>query len=208
MIDRLASIPVAPDRNLARAWAQRELARQEYQDARPGPLQRALDWIGDRLQNLNLGAGPGPGLGLLVVALLVFAVAGYLIYRAGGLHRTVRRRTAAVLPDVHTSAADHRAQADRYAADRQWDLAVVERFRAIARDLEERTLLSPQPGRTAVEVARDSGAAVPELAGELLQAAHYFDQVSYGHLPVGEPADLALRRLDTRLRAAGAVALR
>jgi hypothetical protein len=82
---------------------------------------------------------------------------------------------------------------------------VVERFRAIARELEERALLSPQPGRTAREVARDGGAALPELASDLLVAAHHFDDVSYGHLTVDRRADQALRDLDDRLRAARTV---
>jgi hypothetical protein len=82
---------------------------------------------------------------------------------------------------------------------------VVERFRAIARELEERALLSPQPGRTAREVARDGGKALPELAADLLVAAHHFDDVSYGQLNVDRRVDQTLRDLDERLRAASPV---
>jgi hypothetical protein len=109
-----------------------------------------------------------------------------------------------VLPQRHTTAADHRAAAQRHADAQEWGLAVVERFRAIARELEERALLSPQPGRTALEVAQEGGKALPELTSDLLAAAHVFDDVSYGHLTVGPAADQALRALDERLRTARA----
>ena len=204
----LADVPVNPDRDLARQWANQELAKHEYQAAKPGLVERAIQWILDRLDQIQVSGGAPSGLGLVVVTALIVAVVGYVIYRAGGLPGAARRRAAEVLPIRHTSAAEHRAAADRHAAAGQWDLAVVERFRAIARELEERALLLPQPGRTAVEVARDGGRAVPALAEDLLRAARYFDDVSYGHLAVGPQADVALRELDAQLRAARPVALR
>jgi hypothetical protein len=202
-----ATVPVAPDRDQARTWANQELAKHEYQAAKPGLVEHALQLLWDQLSGLSFGTSAPPVLGLLVVTLLVVAVAGYLVYRAGGVHRTARRRAAEVLPTRHTTAAEHRAAADRHAAAQQWDLAVVVRFRAIGRELEERALLSPQPGRTALELARDAGAVVPDQTAELLTAARYFDDVSYGHLTVGGSADLALRELDTRLQAARPVAV-
>ena len=44
-------------------------------------------------------------------------------------------------------------------------------------------MLNPVPGRTATELARDAGAAVPDLAGELTQAAIAFNDVTYGERP-------------------------
>jgi hypothetical protein len=201
----LAAVPVHPDRGTARDWAVQELARREYQEAKPGLAERALHWVSEQLSKLDLGTDTPPALALALIALAVGAVVAYAFYRSGGLHATARRKSGRVLPERHTTAADHRAAAQRHADAEQWEQAVVERFRAIARELEERALLRPQPGRTAREVARDGGKALPELASDLLVAAHHFDDVSYGQLRVDHRADQALRDLDERLRAARTV---
>jgi hypothetical protein len=204
-VNRLVGVPVHPDRRTARDWAVQELSRQEYEDARPGLAERVVNWIWDQLNSLTLGGGAPPALALILIAVVVTAVVTYAVRRSGGLHGTARRKGVQVLPQTHTTAADHRAAAQRHADAGEWGPAVVERFRAIARELEERALLSPQPGRTAMEVARDGGKALPDLAAELLVAAHHFDDVSYGQLTVHRDADQALRDLDDRLRAARTV---
>jgi hypothetical protein len=201
----LGAVPVQPDRGTARDWAVQELTRQEYQDAQPGLGERALRWLWDLINRAELGGSAPPVPALILISVVVAAVIFYAVRRSGGLHRTARRKSAAVLPVTATTAADHRAAAERHAQAEQWDLAVVERFRAIARELEERALLSPQPGRTAREVARDGGSALPDLGPDLLRAADWFDEVSYGHRSVGAPAEQAVRTLDERVRTARAV---
>ena len=57
----------------------------------------------------------------------------------------------------------------------------------MVRELESRGALDPRPGRTAGEVARDGGAAVPALADDLRRASVLFDEVWYG----GRTADAA-----------------
>jgi hypothetical protein len=193
-------VPVQPDQGQARDWAVQELSRREYEDARPGLVERALHWFWDLLDGVSFGAGPAPVLALLILAAVVGLVVTFAIRRSGGLHRTARRRAATVLPATMTTAADHRAAADRHARAEAWDQAVVEQFRAVARELEERALLSPQPGRTALEVARDGGAARPDLTTGLLAAARSFDEVSYGRLTVGRAAYLSVRELDDQLQ--------
>jgi hypothetical protein len=201
------TVPVQPGRDQARAWAVNELSRREYQAAKPSLLERALHWIADKLGQIRFGADTPVTLGLGVLAVIVIAVIVFVLYRTGGFHRTAQRPTSGVLPDRPTTAAQHRDRADRHAAAQEWGQAVVERFRAIARELEERALLTPQAGRTALEVAQDAGRALPELAADLVAAAHSFDDVSYGHLDVGPEADQALRALDGRLAAARPVAV-
>ena len=100
-----------------------------------------------------------------------------------------------------TTAAEHRGNADRHAAAGQWGEAVQERFRAIARDLEERAMLSPQPGRTAFELATAAGRELPGLSGDLAAGARLFDDVTYGFVPATQPDDATLRALDDRIRA-------
>ena len=196
----MIGIPVEPDQGQARDWAVQELSRREYQDARPGLVERAFRWFLDALDGASFGGAP-PTLGLVIVVALIALVVVYAIRRSGGLHRTARLRASEVLPTTGTTAADHRAAADRHAQAQEWDQAVVEQFRAVARELEERALLNPQPGRTALEVARDGGAARPDLSAGLLTAAQAFDKVSYGHLTVGQAAYRAVRELDGQLRA-------
>jgi hypothetical protein len=202
------SVPVQPGRGEARSWAFEELSRREYQEARPGLVERGLKWLWDRINLLDLGTGAPPTLGLVAMGVLIAAVLWYSVRRSGGLHRVARRASVEVLPDRPTTAAEHRLEADRQAAAGAWDLAVVERFRAVARELEEQALLEVQPGRTAVEIAREGGRARPDLVTELLRASRFFDDVSYGHLSVGSAADEALRELDDRLRTGTGAVLR
>ncbi|MFZ0161938.1 MAG: hypothetical protein WAL50_23150, partial [Kineosporiaceae bacterium] len=80
--------PLDPGREEARRWAAEELSRREYQQARPGFVERALAWLLDRLTDL-LDAVPGVrspawalGLGILVAVIL--AAIGYAVWRSGG----------------------------------------------------------------------------------------------------------------------------
>jgi hypothetical protein len=184
-----------------------ELSRREYQEAKPGFATRVIQWFLDRLSDVPISIDAPPVLGLVVITVVVAVVVTYAVHRSGGLRATARRKAAQVLPEKHTTAAEHRAAAQRHALAEEWGAAVAERFRAIARELEERALLNPQPGRTAREVARDGGKALPDLAADLLQAAHYFDDVSYGQLTVDRAAEQTLRDLDERLQAARSVAV-
>ena len=65
-------------------------------------------------------------------------------------------------------------------------------------------MLNPVPGRTATELAKDAGEAVPDLAGELPQAANAFNDVTYGERPGTEPAYRMIADLDDHLRSRGA----
>jgi hypothetical protein len=56
------------------------------------------------------------------------------------------------------------------------------------------------PGRTATELARDAGAALPGLAAELGSAATAFNDVTYGERPGTESAYRLIAGLDDHLR--------
>ena len=56
------------------------------------------------------------------------------------------------------------------------------------------------PGRTANELARDAGAALPHLAGELSQAATAFNDATYGEQPGTQAAYQMIADLDDHLR--------
>ena len=197
-----AAAPVRPGREEARSWALEELARREYAHARPGVTQRVAESTYRWFQDLR-GAGNATSLVLLgILAAAVLAVVVWGIWRAGGLGRTARRPTGAVLRDPTLTAADHRAAANGASEAGDWSAAVLHRFRAIARALEEEAVLSPQPGRTADEVAREAGRRLPALTADLLTGARTFDDVCYGHRPVDRAADERMRALDEAVRRA------
>ena len=111
-----------------------------------------------------------------------------------------RRGEAALFEATQLTAAQHRATAEDFAAQGDWAAAIRHRLRAVARQLEETGVLDPAPGRTATELARDAGAALPHLAGELFQAATAFNDVTYGERPGTQPEYRMIADLDEHLR--------
>jgi hypothetical protein len=198
-------VPVQPDSDQARQWAVEELARPEYQENQPGLVERVLNWILDQLSALTLPEGPGSRLGLALFVLALAVGLGLILRYGGGLPRFTAAAGADgtdLFSGKVLDAAGHRAAADRAAAAGDWSAAVLERFRAVVRRLEERAVLRPQPGRTADEVAREAAGWLPDLAGELAAAALIFDDVRYGNHAATEGADVRLRALDDRVGAA------
>jgi len=72
----------------------------------------------------------------------------------------------------------------------------------VVRELEQRTVLAVQPGRTAAEAAQAAAAVLPALARDLNDGARVFDDVRYGDRAVGAEADATLRSLDQQVRQA------
>lgn len=200
----VTAVPVRPDRDQARSWAAEELARREYREGEPGLVARALNWLAEQLSAIETPNVAGARVWLIVLAaLLLIAVGVALRYAGSPLYRSSsgRAKDGVFTMQVRT-AADHREAADRAAQSGVWTTAVLERFRCIVRELEERAVLGPQPGRTADEAAREAGTWLPELAGELAAAATLFDDVRYGDRAASESSDRELRALDRRVRAA------
>jgi len=200
-------VPVQPDRSTAREWLARELAGSEYREAQGSWLARAWAWIQDRLEGVRV-----PGLGtnwtaVLVVVVLLAAVIAVVLLVGGPLRRSARQAGAEPVFDAAPEpAAAHVARADAAAAAGDFSLAVAERFRGLVRSLEERTLIQPRPGRTAVEIATEAGTALPDVADALHRAARTFEDVRYGGRTAGPSADDDLRSvLDQVSRARPAV---
>jgi Domain of unknown function (DUF4129) len=197
---------VAPvGRDEARRAAQRELSKGIYHQSEPGPLTRAfeavIDWIDRFLDRLAAGA-PGGSSGALVLLALVLVVAAVVVWRTGPIRRGARIRQPHVELSGDVGADEHRRRADEHAAAGRFAEAVRERMRAIVRELEIRGVLDPRPGRTADEVARDAGAAVPTIAADLRAAAGVFDEVWYGGRPATPQSDALMRHADDRVRRA------
>ncbi len=185
-----ADAPLDPDREEARRLLEEELQRSRYQQgapaAQPSWIDDLLRWL-DRLTGSLGGAESAPGwiLVLVLVGLAVLVIA-FLVF---GVPR-MRRRSAVVGDDLfeaddHRDAAAMRRDADAAAHAGRYAEAMAERFRAIARALHERTLVTTLPGSTAHDVARRAAVPLPEHAQALEGAAHDFDAVRY----LGDPGD-------------------
>jgi hypothetical protein len=202
-------IPYAPPpvgRDQARELARRELQKQIYHRDEPSFLDRILRKISDWISSL-LNHAPGDHSGgtswtaLIVLLVLLILVAAAVWWRIGNVQGSAAERDA-LLDDRPTTAKDHRAAAERHAAAGEWPEAIRERLRAIARDLEERVIVEPRPGRTADELASEAGEALPDHAEELATGVRIFDDVWYGGRTGDAEGYQRLTDLDRRLRSA------
>ena len=175
-------VPVDPDADEARRLLLDELSKAEYREAQPTWFDRLATAIGDWLQSLTVGsAGGPPGIGQLIV-ILVVVVALVVAFLVFGLPRlATRSRVSGSLfgdDDARDAAAIRRA-AESAAGRGDFALAITEMFRATARGLAERTVLSTTPGTTAHDFAQRAASAFPDFDDALRDAAVAFDEVRY-----------------------------
>jgi hypothetical protein len=188
------------DRDAAHEAAQHELAKPIYPKA--SLTDRILDWINEMLYRLMEASASVPGgwLTLSVVGILLAIAIVVAIRIARRAMRTNRRGEHALFGERELSAAEHRATAEQYASQGNWSAAIRHRLRAVARQLEESSVLDPVPGRTATELARDAGRTLPALDTEFSRAAEAFNDVTYGERPGTEAAYRMIADLDNHLR--------
>jgi hypothetical protein len=185
----ITDIPVDPDDEQARRWLEQELggAPQEPEPGQlPQWLQDLLDWLrdlfgGSGTQVPPSTANPGGTIGIVIVVLVVVA-ALVVAFALFGLPRLRRRST--VTGELFGEDDDRSAQQIRSAAQQAADAgdftsAVVEVFRALARDLAERGVVVAFPGTTAREFGRRASDVFPGSADRLDAAARVFDGVRY-----------------------------
>jgi hypothetical protein len=191
--------PLDIDRDAAHDAAQQELSKAIY--PRPSLTEQLLAWLERLLYRVTAGAASLPG-GWFTVAILI-VLAGVAVFVAIRIARRAMRSTDTHADDLFgehiLSAAEHRASAERHAASAQWTQAIRHRLRAVARQLEENGTLEPAPGRTATELARAAGRAVPALAEQFAAAAEVFNDVTYGELPGDEAGYRVVTALDDAL---------
>ncbi|WP_314175607.1 DUF4129 domain-containing protein [Streptomyces winkii] len=197
--------PVTVPRTPAREAAERELSKGEYHRDDPGLLNRILDWLWDHINSLlnsAAQASPGGWVGLVAIVFLLIVLGVALRLRLGRLGSEAASDGRTLFDKGPRSAAEHRAAAEKHAAEERWNQAVQERMRAIVRALEERALLDHRPGRTADEAALEAGRSLPGHADALRSAARTFDEVTYADRRVDATAYGAVRDLDTALQRA------
>lgn len=186
-------------RDAAHDAAQRELDKPIY--PRGSLTERLIDWIEQLIFKLiSAGASVPGGWFTLTVLVVLAAVAVIVAIRLARRTMRTNRGNEALFGAHELTAEEHRVVAQRYAAQGDWAAAIRHRLRAVARQLEESAVLNPVPGRTATELARDAGAALPDLVNEFKRAAEAFNDVTYGERPGTEPEYRTVADLDDRLR--------
>ncbi len=178
-------VPVDPDGPEARRWLLDELSKPAYQAAKPSWFDQLVkqieDWINSLINGLGSVQIPGIGNLLGIVAVAIVAVLLVVAFLVFGLPRISRRSSAGALFAEHDArdAATMRRDAERAAASGDYTAAIAELFRALARGLDERTLVSTFPGSTASDLAARAGAVFPDAASRLHDASTSFDGVRY-----------------------------
>ncbi|WP_221585395.1 DUF4129 domain-containing protein [Microbacterium sp. G2-8] len=181
----LRVLTALPDRDDAREWAEQELSDPAYREAEPTLFDRVAQAIGDVIANLFTpqigGAEWSPLWTIVIVAIAVAAiVVAFVIWGLPrGERRHASRPSAELFDDDARSAAELRTDADAAAAREDWDAAVVLRFRAIARGIDERGVLFAPPGMTARAFSEAAREYFPPHASDLAAAASRFDDVRY-----------------------------
>lgn len=196
--------PVDIDSDTAHEIAQNELGKPIYPKA--SLMERLEGWLEDLFYRIMVEGSSVPGGWFTITVLLILvAVAAVVAARvAMRTMRTDRNASPALFGVTEMSAAQYRVAAEQAAALGDWSLATRHRLRAVARHLEETAVLHPVPGRTATELARDAGDAIPRLAGEFRRAADAFNDVTYGEQRGTEVRYREVAELDDHLRVRGA----
>ncbi len=188
------------DRDAAHQAAQSELNKPIYGKASAG--EEFSDWVNELIYRLlqNAASIPGGWLTSMVLFVLLAVAVVVAVHVARRTMRTHRGGDYQLFGAGQLTAAQHRATAERFAAEGDWVAAIRHRLRAVARQLEEAGVLEPALGRTANELARDAGTALPHLSGELSQGATAFNDVTYGERPGTPDAYRMIADLDDHLR--------
>ena len=198
-------VPIEIGADEARRRAVSELLDPVYAQARPPLWQRAVEWVLARLGDVIAAVtGGGGGLvWLLVLAAVLVLIVVVVLRRTGGLRRSARADQPHVVGATRSADA-HRRLASAAAARGDWDAAVLERFRAVVRTLEERGVVDERPGRTADETAREVAGLHPDSHTTFAGAASTFDDVVYGSYRADPASYSVVERADElagRLRA-------
>jgi hypothetical protein len=184
-----------------RDWLKQELAGSDYQSPW---LDSVIRWIRDVLGKLVDGARQVTGLSPAVTAGLAILLIALLVWI---LPKVRRERVAAVsqeavLKDPTITGRQYRDLAAQAIRDGRFGDAILDGFRAIAKDMSDRGLLNDAPGRTAHEVSLALASPFPDHADALAGAADLFDSVRYGHRRASEVQANQMRALDAELATA------
>jgi hypothetical protein len=204
-------VPIRIGGEEARRRAAEELAKAKYgglpdwADELLNRLGQVLDRIVEAVLRFVFGS-PGGGTGIspgFVIAVVLLLVAiGLVVWRVGLPRWRRRSRDAAVDLDASVPAADYRHLAEQHAEHGDWQAAVRDRFRALVRELEVRTILDILPARTAWEAAYAASQLLPGCRDDLHASAEDFNAVMYGERRADEALYRRMTDIDDRVMAA------
>jgi hypothetical protein len=200
----VAVTPLDPSADEARRLLIRELSAPEYAAAQPTLLDRIAGAIRDWFESLTFGGLSGPPALGVVVVLGIVVVALVLAFFLFGMPRLQQRsRVSGELFGVNDarSSDELRAAAEELASRSDYAGATAEMYRAIARGLSERAVLTTTPGTTAHDFAARAAAGFPDFRDQLAQAATTFDEVRYLGRAGSAEAFTATADLERSLRA-------
>lgn len=197
--------PPSQDPSAVRDLADEILADPRYDRPSPSLLQRALDWVGERLADA-FGALVGSGGGTILAWLILLAAVGgvvYLLVRHGRvtLPALARPAEAEVMVELTRSASEWRAEAARLEAEGRWAEGLRCRHRGLVADLVRRGAIPEQAGRTAGEYVRDVARTLPDAAASLAAATELFEAAWYGGASTGPEEARRFGELDAQVLA-------
>lgn len=178
----LLAIPVQPDADTARQWAEQELAKREYQ-----PSSNWLESAYRKFLDLLFGSSGSADLTqivfyLLLVGILIVAI----LVGSTMVGKQAASRAGALFTDEQTTAAEYLQKARQAERAQNWGSALVALYRYLVRTLEENQQIDSFPGRTAKEAAVAAQGVFPEQGSRLLTAGRYFDAAFYSEHEITE----------------------
>lgn len=188
----------------ARRWLSDELAKSEYHDTR-SLFQRFMDWLGQRIEDLQGTQGTGgtslPPVVITVLVVVAVAVVVYLLTKVR-VERKIKAERTSLLGDNTQTVEDLRRAAEQALQEERFTDAVLAWTRAIARDAERRTLLPNATSMTAHEVGTTLAVAFPDHVPAIGATMDLFDAVAYGKRDASRDDALLSRSTDEALRSA------
>ena len=177
----------------ARDAADAILSRPEYREPPRSLVDRALDWIGDRLGDV-LSSFFGGDRGLIVGYLILAAAIVVALYLAWRFFPRRLRVNVGSRPEVVTETTVRRSRDDWLelargaAAAGRWDEAVHARYHAITAGLADTQELSPDPAVTSGEHRRAfsrSAAESPERYRRFDEVVARYEEIWFGQDAAG-----------------------
>lgn len=199
-------VPIDIGREEARQRAAEELQKSKYGGI-PDWLERFLRWLfelAERLGSPDLptDGNPGQNVAVLITGVVLLLGLALIIWRVGLPRWRQRGKDGTIDIDSTVAPQDYRSLAERAAAEQDWTAAVRDRFRAVVRELEDRTILDVRPSRTALEVAHTASRWLPSASERLDDGADLFNDVVYGERPATAEAYAAMVAVDEAVVAA------
>lgn len=194
----VAEVPVDPDAPTAHELLRDELTNPIYAQG-PSLLSRFFAWLRGLFDGVTIPGASGSYAAIIVVLLVAAAV--IVVFFVTGPVRRGRNaaRTGVIDLDDTRSADDLVRAAAAAAAVGDFASATLDSIRALVRRAEERAILDPAPGQTALEAADRLAPQFPAQAPALAWAAATFDRVYYGAAPIDAGTWEAVRTLEAEI---------